>query len=368
MREKDVSQKKSTDKKLIKLLNQYCMMPDDLQDKKNIFDQLYKELYSPALIVSCDFIPADNSLMREAIILSDAFESLTNGMSNDLALHELDSIPEDSLLHPWCLFTRSVHSFYEGDHESCLMHIREVPENSAAGAFRYFFESLLKSNSTSETETVWQGLKEAVLENNRVIEDSLELIQESVEMEDLLLESAGLLIRDIIREDRESARKILLWCFDRLQLSDVLSDKAVLKAKQLFGEQDGYRLSSLASLSFDPDRSLVYWLHSLLSYIECRDTELINVKAYLTILRDISETVQLEFELTEEYIHLISSLISDLSEKILHIYPDLPGNSNLPSDPFKAINQLCGKQTQSPVQRKVRDVKPTAVQLELFAF
>jgi hypothetical protein len=368
MREKDVSHKKSTDKNLINLLNQYCMMPDDLQDKKNIFDKLYKELYSPALIVSCDFIPADDSLMREAIILSDAFESLTNGMSDDPALRELDRIPEDSLLHPWCFFTRSVHSFYEGDHESCLKHIRSVPENSAAGAFRFFFESLLGCNSENEIKTVWKGLKESVLESSRVIEDSLELIQESVEIEDLLLESAGLLIRDIIREDRESATKILLWCFDRLQLSDVLSDKAVMKAKQLFGEQDGYRLSSLASLSFDPDRSLVYWLHSLLSYLDCRDTGLINVKAYLSILRDISETVQLEFELTEEYVHLISSLISDLSEKILHIYPELPGIRNLPADPFRAITQLCGKQQHPPVQRKVREVKPTAVQLELFAF
>lgn len=363
-----MSQNTSMDNNLTKLLNQYCMLPNDKQEQKNIFNKLYRDLYSPALIVSCDFIPADNRLMIEALILSDAFESLTNGMSDDLALDELDSISQDSLLHPWCCFTRSVYFFYKGDHESCLKHIQSIPEDSAAAAFRYFFEALLGSHSDNKIDTVWKDLKESVLESSKVIEDSIELIQESVQMEGLFLESAGLLIRDIIKDDRDSATKILLWCFERLQELDVLSDKAVMKAKQLFGEQDGYRISSLASLSFDPDRSLVYWLHSLISYLDSRDTELVNVKAYLSILRDMSVTVQLEFELSDEYVHLITSLISDLSEKILHIYPGLQGINNLPTDPFDAIAQLCGKQELPPRQRKVREISPTAVQLELFAF
>ncbi|MBF9014757.1 MULTISPECIES: hypothetical protein [unclassified Oceanispirochaeta] len=363
-----MSQKKSMDKNLVKLLNQYCMMPDDHQDKKDIFNELYKKIYSPALIVSCNFIPADNSLMKEALILSDAFESLTNGMIDEAALDKIDSVPEESLLYPWCSFTKAVHSFYAGDHKKSQNLIKKIPEDSAPGAFRFFFEALLDKDSDIVMEAHLEKLKESVLESSRMIEDSLELIQESVEMEDLLLESAGLLIRDIIKEDRKSAQKIILWCFDRLQLSDVLSDKAVTKARYLFGEQDGYRLSALASLSFDPDRSLVYWLHSLLAYLNERDTSKVTVKAFLSILKDISDTVQLEFELSNEYVQLMSSLVSDLSERVLHIYPDFPGSRDLPEDPFAAIAQLCSKKQQPPVQRKVREVKPTAVQLELFAF
>lgn len=373
IREKDVSQKKSLDKYILKLLNQYYLMPEDHQDKLKIFNELRQQIYSPALVVNCDFIPADDDLMKDALILSDAFESLTNGMIDETALMGINKISEKSLLYPWCPFTRGIISFYESDHKNCLKHLNRIPENSAPAAFRIFFKALLTNDMIHEKsgtlgDSHWSRLKESILESNRVIEDSIQLIQESVGMEDLLLESAGLLIRDIINVDRESAQKIILWCFDKLQLSDILSDRAVLKARQLFGEEDGYRLASVGSLPFDPDRALVYWLHSLLSYLNGHDTDITNVKASLSILKDISDTVQLEFELTSEYLHLIGSLVSDLSERILHIYPDFPGNMGTPEDPFAAIAQLNGTKKTQSAQRKVREIKTEAVQLELFAF
>lgn len=362
-----MSPHRSSDKELKKLLNQYCILSNEPSKKQELLQELKRRLHSPALITGCDFIPMDHSLMKEAIILSDAFESLTNGMLDEKTLPSLQSISEDSLLQPWSSFVKGVHSFYSRDYEACMRQMREIPSDSAPGGFLPFFEHLLGGGRDSELPSQWRILKDSVIENSRIIQDSLDLIKESADMEDLLLESAGLLIRDIIRDNRASAQKILLWCFERLQVSDILSDTAVLRGRQLFGEEDGYRLAALASLSYDPDRSLVYWLHSLLSCLMGSDAAATRARAYLGIIRDVSETVQIEFELTDEYIRLIHSLVKELSEKILHIHPELTEGSDLPEDPFEAISRLSGKNKKQNIQRKIRGFDREAVQLELFA-
>ncbi|MDC7231738.1 MAG: hypothetical protein PQJ58_00780 [Spirochaetales bacterium] len=362
-----MSRKNKLDKHIIKLLNQYFLSGDTQQEKARLAEELAAILYSPALILGCDFIPSESRLMKEAVALSDAFESLTNGMPDESAFAAIDGIKEDSLLFPWYGFVKGVQSFYEGDHDSCLSHMARVPRNTAPSRFGAFFQIILTGGSDGEDKPEWSQLSKNVLESKGVIRDSLELIMESAEMEDLLLESAGLLIRDIVRDDRDSAAAILMWCFEQLQLKDILSDKAVLKGRQLFGEQEGYRLSALATLSFDPDRSLVFWLHSALACLNESETTQATVRAYLKILKDVSETVQSEFDLSEEYIRLIGSLVSELAEQIQHIYPSFPGTDSEDDDPFSMIAGLSGEKQQK--QRKTREIRQSAaVQLELFAF
>ncbi|MDC7239794.1 MAG: hypothetical protein PQJ50_05475 [Spirochaetales bacterium] len=366
---------------MIKKINRYCLLNDDQPERKELFIELRRNLYSPALVASCDFIPPEHPLMKDAITLSDGFEALTNGMFNEEALQDVKKISSTSLLAPWSALISGVHRFYASDYEGCLNDIEGIEEDTAPALFKPFFSALLNSSGklpsgsivpdTASPEALsqqWKELKESILENTRVIDDSLDLIQEAVSMEDLLLDTAGLLVRDIIKEDRESACRILLWCFEQLQVKDMLSDRAVSKGRSLFGDRDGYRLAALASISFDPDRSLLYWLHSLQAFLDSRNTDRNSVQAYLSIIRDMAESVEQEFELTEEYIQLTGSLVSDIAESIGHIYPELPETRDLPEDPFRAIRQLCGEQVQPQPQRKVREVKTAAVQLELFAF
>ncbi len=361
-----MSQHYSIDKDLKKKINRYCLLDDDQQERTELFTELRRTIYSPALVASCDFIPPGHPLMADAITLSDSFEALTNGMFDEEALHDVNKISPDSLLAPWCPLVSGIHRFYASDYQGCLKSIDRIQEGTAPALFKPFFTALLKTSESLPRE--WEELKDSILESTAVIDDSLDLIQEAVSMEDLLLDTAGLLIRDIIKDDRESARKIILWCFEQLQMKDMLSEKAVSKARSLFGEQDGYRLAALASTSFDPDRSLLYWLHSLQGFLDSRESDRNTVMAYLSIIRDMAESVEQEFELTIEYIQLTGSLVSDIADSITHLYPELPEARDLPEDPFKAIYRLCGEQVQVQPQRKVREVKAAAVQLELFAF
>ena len=303
-------------------------------------------------------------MKREAIILSDAFEALTNGMINDEILNELSGVSESSLLFPWKQFIQAVTAFYQSDMNLCLDLLKSIPEDAAPGEFQSVLRGLIKNQMIPAP---WNNLAASIVEDNRELSDSLDLLSDSSESEDILLDTAGLLVREINREDHLTAVKIMVWTLEHLQETAILSDRAVTLVRNLFGDQEGYRLAALTSLSYDPDRSLVYWLHSLMAYLGQRNTHISTVKAYLNIIRDAAETVKLEFELTREYRQLLSSLISGLAKTLFHIYPEIPGSSVLADDPFQGISQLAG---QTPVPRTTRQTRVSvqnAVQLELFA-
>lgn len=345
-------------------LNKYILMPEDHPDRTGLFHELRRIITSPKLVAELDFLPHEHILKRESIIVSDAFEALTNGMINDEILNQLSLITEESLFYPWKILIEGLHAFYRKDRISCLKIINTIPGDSAPYAFRELFSALLEGTQQKE----WEPLIEAVLEDNSEIRDSLDLIRDASGLEDVLLDTAGLLIRDLIRDDPGTCEKIMIWCLDHLQLTDVLSDRAVERAKSLFGDKEGYRLAALASVSFDPDRSLVYWLHSLIAYMDGSVTEISCVKAYLNIIRDLADAVKLEFELTGEYIRLITDLVGEVGENLFHIYPEITGSTPADGNPFTTISRLAGEEPLLPVTRKVRDVPGPVVQLELFAF
>ena len=194
----------------------------------------------------------------------------------------------------------------------------------------------------------WASLETSVLDDNGELKSSLEQLIEaaSAGMEDLLLETAGMIIGDIIRKHPETAAKVIIWCFHQLQEIDILPDKAADKARQLFGEAEGLRLTALSTLSYDQDRSLIYWLLTLEAYLNSQ-TSREEVKAYLSIIRDVSETVALEFELTDEYLSLVMTHTASLVSSLSHLYPEMTGGisneeRNSPSSVMKVLGKLAG--------------------------
>jgi len=347
-----------------KQLNKYILMTGDHPEKDDLFIELKRNITSPKEIAEFDFLTPDSILKKEAIIISDAFEAMTNGMINDEIMEQLVHIGEESLFYSWKVLIEGLHAFYSRDLKKCREKISAIPGDTAPHCFKEMFQSVF---GQSESED-WTELMSSILESNTEIQDSLDLLKEASGMEDILLDTASLLIRDLIRDDPVTCEKIMVWCLDHLQLTDVLSDKAVERVKTLFGDREGYRLAALASISFDPDRSLVYWLHSLIAYLDDINTDKNSVKAYLIIIKDVADTVKLEFELTPEYIRLLSDLVNELSENLYHIYPEITGSEPPSENPFETFVRLAGSKPSLPASRKVRDIVQPVVQLELFAF
>jgi len=347
-----------------KALNKYILMQEDSPEKADLLKVLKRVVTSPKEVAEYEFLPADHILKREAILVSDAFEALTNGMFNDDILLQLSEISNDSLFGSWKILIESLYAFYSKNWMECKSKLKTIPDGTAPSLFKELFRSIFDGKPNDD----WDSLKSSILEDNSEIQDSLGLIRDASGIEDVLLDTASMLIRELLRDDLLTCEKIMIWCFDHLQITDLLSDKAVDRAKTLFGEKEGYRLAALASISFDPDRSLVYWLHSLIAYLDGCMTQIDSVKAYLTIIKDIAETVKLEFELTPEYIRLLKDLVNELSESLYHLYPEIPGQEIQDENPFISFEKLAGQKPALPGTRKVSDVVQPVVQLELFSF
>ncbi len=343
-------------------------------ERQKIFEELIRTLPSPQFVTDCDFIPQDHKLKQEAWIVFDAFEAVTNGMFSFELSRQLDEIEGRSLMYPWAVLTKAVEAFYQGDPEKSYSLLGTLPETAAPYVFREFFITLLEKGSTPE---VWEKLKKTVLDDSKELHSSLEQLIEAAQagMEDLMLETAGMIIRDIRKDHPEKAAEILIWTFQKLQESDILPDKAAHKAQQLFGETEGLRLTALATLSYDQDRSLIYWLLSLQSYLKSRETLKSDVKAYLRIIRDVAETVTLEFELTEEYLSLLGTHAKSLINSLNHLYPEVTegiryDSLDRTSEIIPLLQGLAGDEPAQPqpVHKKTMQNSTAPVQLELFAF
>ena len=143
-------------------------------------------------------------MKREAIILSDAFEALTNGMINDEILNELSGVSESSLLFPWKQFIQAVTGLLSVRYEPLLDLLKSIPEDAAPGEFQSVLRGLIKNQMIPAP---WNNLAASIVEDNRELSDSLDLLSDSSESEDILLDTAGLLVREINREDHLTAVK-----------------------------------------------------------------------------------------------------------------------------------------------------------------
>ena len=175
-------------KNLSRVLNKYILLNDNDNEKNELFLTLRQTLPSPALAAEGDFIPAQHPLRKEAIILSDAFEAVTNGMFSDELLEKLDELDPEGLLYPWKSLILCVRDFYSGDWDKAAGQLKEIPEGSAPYRFNSLLTAIFSGEAPPEDARL---LYQAVLEDNRELKDSLELIQEAAGMEDLLMDTAA---------------------------------------------------------------------------------------------------------------------------------------------------------------------------------
>jgi len=352
-------------------LKDYIQFTGSPEEKQKMRMELQAQLPSPAFAASCEFIPPEHPLRRDAYIVSDAFEAVTNGMFSPELENGLSGVPEDSLLAPWVSLTRSVLAFYQNDFRTCLALMETIPEETAPAVYRDFFFAILRGNR-EECPEHWHLLRHAVLDDREDLKSSLDQLKEAslAGMEDVMLETADMIIRDIIREQPETAERIIIWCLHQIQELDVLSDKAADRIRRLFGDARGLRLTALATLSYDQDRSLIYWLLALQAYLKENKTTPEEVRAYLSIISDVSETVALEFELTTEYMSLLGTSIRSLTASLKHLYPDMVRGVNTEKPPLEIIRSLAGEKEKilPPTHRKVTQNNNAPVQLELFSF
>src|SRR6056297_359405 len=93
-------------------------------------EELRKLITSPYLYRDDTRFKLPEGMAEESIIVSDALESVTNGMYNPEVLNRLQEITEKSPFHPWKNGVLSILSFYQSDRDNMLQLLEQIPAES----------------------------------------------------------------------------------------------------------------------------------------------------------------------------------------------------------------------------------------------
>lgn len=228
-------------------------------------ESLARELADPRELLSCGILDEEHPLYRNALIVEDAFESVTNGMENPEVMEALAQIPDDSLLAPWKECVLAIRALYLGDKEEAARAAAAIPPETPPHRLAHLAQTLLKGE-TSALSPEGDRFAEKLLQQPDYIASAGEQMEEALEMGmvDLYVDTAAMLIRDLEREYPEAAEEFALWSIERLITAEESLTPLQRRLNGLLGEGETARLSALASVKEDADAALFFWLKFIL--------------------------------------------------------------------------------------------------------
>jgi hypothetical protein len=347
-------------------------------------------IFDPAAIERAEQIPDGERIKIEARILSDAFETVTNGMYNPEALSALKEIDSASPFYGWKELTLSIADFYNGHHADSLKRVQKIPEQSPAASLIPLLRLLCDCGSEGELSGSGKKLYKLITEDRSFFTSAQIQLQDCLEadMEDLFIETALLLIRDLKSGQPEAAGKIALWVIKSASLYAYAPELIVSNIKLIFGEAEGSRLCALALQEEEPEISLLFWIRSFLARLKQKDLVQEEKEAYLDIIARSALQVQrfmassedagkFGYEETEwtTYIQSLTALYSGIIRMMSGSTPVIPADhGHKPLQVFSQLQSLGGLEHQSAAKkvpqaqtvafREKKSAQPT--QLELF--
>ncbi|MBC8465831.1 hypothetical protein H8D57_02295 [bacterium] len=101
------------------------------EEKKTTLENLIRsEINDLATIANCVALPEDYPIRKEAILLNEAFVSVTKGPVTDDEIL-LKGIPRRSPLSPWKMLINAIAFFYREDDKVCLKYLSMIDPKSA---------------------------------------------------------------------------------------------------------------------------------------------------------------------------------------------------------------------------------------------
>ena len=313
-------------------------------------------------------------------IISDAFEAVTNGMYNPEAFAQLEQacVGTDSENEQWKNLIYAIRAFYDQDFvqmDSLLQTIDK--ESTAASLKRVLYHMSGLRISTEKLSYHEDKLAKRITEDSRFLKSAIDDLNESILYgEDLFIETASMLIKELKQNTPEAAERLALWSFGICVEMDFDDEALADNILMLFGQAEGLRLIALSLLESEPESALICFTRSLIKRIVDQTAGKDDAAAYLEIIEalistctdndpvllDISELLaMLETEFNLFFGFNNSTSCSKPADKIAEMKKTLAG------DGLKAvIPQLSASAAETVEHNRNTSTSGTAVQLELF--
>jgi len=285
--------------------------------------ELKKLIASPYLYRDDTKFKLPEGIAEESIIVSDALESVTNGMYNPEVLNRLQEITEDSPFYPWKNGVLSILSFYQSDRDNMLQLLEQIPAESPPAKLKPILLHLSRVDTTTPPPSNAHGLIEAVREDRAFLQSAVEQLTEYLEdqLKEAFNETAMLLVQDLLSSYPQAARRLALWSMQTAAEQEYDLSFILGHFKKLFGEVEGLRLTAISLQPVEPDISILFWLRYAIGNLASGLVTQTELAAILSLIADIIQDFQrddtyLQLYENREYSRGLTSLVKKLYDEV----------------------------------------------------
>jgi hypothetical protein len=369
----------SPNKHLQRAVQRWCAAAPESDARARAGRQVAQALSDPHDLSQAAMLPADHPLVCHAVIVSDALEAATNGMTNPDAWEALNSLPPWSPLLPWKQLVLSLDRFYQRDLQGFHRESGPIPPDTPPARILPFLEGLLRGEPPADFKTVAERrLAAELVTEDPVVPSAVEELEAAAELEEYALfsDTAALLARHLSSTAPDLAASLALWAFRRLL--DAEADTGALRSycRGIFGPVECLRLVALATIRDEPEISLLYWIRYIREGVARRQPAQEETDAALAIACDLADAVEPARSDDPEdllYHEALTADVRQLTGVLAEAVPARRAAAERADCPYAALRALAGRvpksgapgQRKSPRRRRRRR-ETEAGQLELF--
>ncbi len=263
------------------------------------------------------------TISEESIIVSDALESVTNGMYNPEALNRLQEITPESPFYPWKNAVLAILAFYQSDRDNMLQLLEKIPQETPPASLKPILQLLSRFDTEAQLDSSARELVKAVREDQAFLKSAIEQLEEYLDshLEEAFSETAMLLVQDLLSSYPQAARRLALWSIRTAAEKDYDLSFFIGRFESMFGEIEGMRLIAIALYQVEPDVSLLFWLRYTIGHLSSGLVSHTELAALLSLVGDIIKEFKREgtfLQLVEdrEYSQGLASLVNKLCDEV----------------------------------------------------
>jgi hypothetical protein len=236
--------------------------------RKQALARAAQHLIHPRLILDSPLLTESHVWHREALVVSDAFEAVTNGMEEPGVLEALEALEPDSPFQAWRHLVLAIHFFHEGLDEAVAAHVAQLPSDSPTERLGRCLSAAIRGTNEGLSASQ-RRLTELLAQPDPALIQSVQDVAEGLETDDegLFWSALADWLEAVAVVDPTRARSAILWAWNQLEWREF--DEAVLLdlSTSLWGAAESYRLAALGTLSWDAEGAALLWLRFLLTLV-----------------------------------------------------------------------------------------------------
>ena len=235
--------------------------------REQALDRAARYLIHPRMILDSPLLTDSHPWRKEALVVADAFEAVTNGMEEPGVLEALDDLEASSPFQPWRHLILALHFFYEGLDEAVGARLDQIPPASPVSALARAVRALVDPARAGSLSGALTRLSEQVAQTDPLVHQWVQDLSEGLETdhEELFWGALADWLDAADEQAPEQARSAVLWAWAQLEWRDFDERMLLDLGAGLWGVAESCRLAAIGTLSWDAEGAALLWLRFLVA-------------------------------------------------------------------------------------------------------